>query len=186
MKIVLASLSLLLFSALAAGQSPAPPKPATELETFQGKVGSVFIKGYTDGTPLRGSNGTIEVDPMEFTDAQTKVKVTGIVVEVASVSGSYSTVRRARSFVDLAEIDGLLQGIDYIAKADATVTHLKNFEATFRTKGDLKIVVFNQSSGEIGVSVECGRISTESVFLKLADLMALRQLIVDARAMLGK
>jgi hypothetical protein len=44
----------------------------------------------------------------------------------------------ARSYIDYDEIVGLIEGLDYIAKADANMTKLKSFEVSYSTKGDLK------------------------------------------------
>src|SRR5262249_6102343 len=144
-------------------QSDAATKPATELETFQGKTGSVIIKAYSDTEPLRGLGGTIQVSPIQITDAQTKAKSSGIVFEVQTGSGSYP--KRGRSLVDSSEIEGLLQGIDYVAKVDATVTVLKRFEAKYTTKGHLVITVFNDDDG-LNLGISCGYPLAESVYLK--------------------
>jgi hypothetical protein len=75
----------------------------------------------------------------------------------------------------------LLKGIDYIAKADRSVTKLENLQADYRTKGDVKVSTFNTSGGEVMVAVSSGRIGSTSVHLKFADLAALRSLISSAR-----
>lgn len=186
MKIIAPLFCLIMLAASTDAQTAASTKPATQLETFQGKVGSVVIKGFNKSEYLKGPNGTIEVDALEFTDAQTKTRISGIVVEIVNLSQAFNSVLRSRAFVDLSEIDSLIAGIDYIEKMDATATRFKNFEASYRTTGDLRIVVFNRDNGELRVLVECDNPSADPFLLKVGDLSTLRKMIADARDMLTK
>lgn len=182
----LAALTLLLLMALtASAQTPkaAPsPEETTKLEKFQARTGAVIIKGYSTVGTLRGSTGgAAEVMSMEFTDAQSARKEKGVLIEVTE-SGRLE--RSGRSYVDYDEIDSLIQGIDYIAKVQPSVTTQTNFEAKYRTRGDLSITTFNDSKGNISVAVSSGRIGEVSIYLELSDLPKFRDLIVQAKAKL--
>lgn len=188
--IACAALALLLSStcfgqsqpAVAARGAQPEPTPATKLETFQAKTGAVIIKGYTEMGSLRGTGGTVSVIAMEFTDAQTGRKEQGVVIEVKE-SGRLE--RESRSYIDYDEIDSLLKGIDYISKIEPAVSKLANFEAAYRTRGDFSVTTFSDAtSGGISVAVTSGRIGRTSMYIKLAELPAFRNLITEAKAKL--
>jgi hypothetical protein len=120
---------------------------------------------------------------MDFTDAQSATKVQGMVIEIKE-SGRLE--RSDRSFIDFDEIDGLLKGIDYIAKVQSPTTKQDFFEAKYRTRGDFGVTTFNSADASEGIQVALtiGRISQVSVYLKLSDLPTFRELILMAKGKL--
>lgn len=156
------------------------PEPQTKVETFQARTGVVLIKNFSEIAVLRGLGGAVTVVSFEFIDAQTGKKEYGISIE-AKESGRLE--REGRAYVDYDEIDSLLKGVDYISKVDASQTKLKNFEANYKTKGELQVSVFNDREGtETAVSV--GRIGRVSVYFKPDKFQEFRKIIVDAKAVL--
>lgn len=153
----------------------------TKLEKFQAKTGMVLIKGYSRIGTMSGAGGSVEVSSMELTDAQTSRKEQGVLIEVTE-SGRLG--RSDRSYIDADEIDSLLRGIDYIAKVQPSATRQSNFEATYRTRGEFSITTFNESKGDISVSISSGRIGRTSMFLPISDLPRFRELIVQAKSRL--
>jgi hypothetical protein len=157
-------------------------KPPTQLEAFQAKTGAVIIRGYTTVGTIKGLGGNVTVQAREFRDASNAgSRVTGISIEVKETT---RLERESISFIDLDEIDSLLSGIDYIAKATKTITKLDKFEAEYRTKGGLAITVFSGAGDEIKAAVFSGRVVQTETFITLADLQALRDLIVTAKSKL--
>jgi len=73
----------------------------------------------------------------------------------------------------------LIAGIDYISKVDGGQSKLKNFEAHYKTKGELDVTVFS-SRGHIEAAVSVGRFGAISVFLQL-DSLQNKQTIVEAK-----
>jgi hypothetical protein len=123
--------------------------------------------------------GTVNVDARDFRDASNpKTRITGVSI---SVKESGRLERENTAFIDSDEIDSLLAGLDYVSKATKDITPLKNFEAEYRTKGDFRITVFNNSSGEISAAVSAGRIGKTSAYIKLPQIFELRQLILEAK-----
>jgi hypothetical protein len=166
---------------VAQDQSQAP-KPATKLEAFQATTGIVMVRGYTTIGTLRGMGGVVSVDAREFRDASSQARrVTGISI---SVEETGRLERENTSFIDADEIDGLIQGLEYISKVTKDITNFENFEAEFRTKGDFSVVVFNDSSGQLSLAVSSGRIGKTTAFLKLAQLSELKQLVIAAKSQL--
>lgn len=163
-----------------AAQAPATPTaPKTKLEAFEAQEGVVIVQGFSRIGELRGSyGGTVLVLAKEFTNATTRRRESGIVIDVRE-GGRLE--RHNRSFIDYDEIAALLKGIDYIGKVENSVTKMDSFQADYRTKGDLKVSTFNTSGGELMVAVSSGRIGSTSVHLKFADLTVLRNLLSSAK-----
>lgn len=158
-------------------------EPKTKLEAFTGTIGAVVLKGYTRIGSIKGT-GSVQLTAMMFRNAATAAETSGIIIEVHGGGTSYSNT--PRSFIDYDEINGLLEGMDYISRTDPSVTKLKNFEAIYTTKGDLKITVFNQAGGKLNVAVQSGRYSSQNAFLTLSQLKELRALIVKAKQVIDR
>lgn len=173
---------LLALSVLCAGQAgaqqsaTAEKEPKTKLEAFQAQTGAVVIKGYS-GIGKISALGSVEVIAMEFTDAATGKKQTGVAIEIKESGRLENT---DRSFIDYDEVDSLVNGIDYISKATSDVTKLGQFEATYRTKGNFSATIFS-SSGKIDAAVKSGYIRPATAFLSLQQLGELRAIIVQAK-----
>lgn len=157
-------------------------KPKTKLEEFQRQTGSVLIKGYTEiGSLVAGepSLSSTSVRAMEFTSATTKKKSTGIVIEITIMSSRVTD--SSRSFIDYDEIDDLLKGIDYIAKANADATKHDNFEVKYSTRGDFSATTFNSGNGETKAAIDVGRLSSHLPMDKFAEF---RSYIIKAKSKL--
>jgi hypothetical protein len=70
--------------------------------------------------------------------------------------------------------------IERITQVDKSATKLDQFQADYRTRGDLRVSTFSTESGNM-VSVSSGVIGRTSIFLKFADLTKLRDLVVAAQ-----
>jgi hypothetical protein len=182
-RIILSSLLMIVVCAVsirAQTPQPRPTEPQTKVEIFQARTGAVVIKNYSEIGSITGLGGTVTVTGYEFMDAQTGRKEYGIGIE-AKESGRLG--RENRSYVDYDEISSLIAGIDYISRIDGSQSKLKNFEAHYKTKGELDVTVFS-GQGRIQTAVSVGRISSVSVFLELEVFQKFRQLIVDAKTAL--
>lgn len=166
-------------------QQEESPSPKTRLEQFQAKTGSVIVKGFSDiGSATGKYAAKITVISIEFTDASSGAKQFGITIEV---QGSGESPQKNRSYIDLDEIDSLLNGLEYISRIDKSATKLANFEATYRTKGDFSITTFSSIiGGRPGtmIAVDSGRFPKATAYFEVADLPKLRQLIQNAQATL--
>ena len=145
---------LILFYATAnAQQSTTPPQePKTKLESFQRQTGAVVIKGYSEIGRV-AALGSVEVNAMEFTDATTGKKQSGVVIGIKE-SGRLENTNS--SFIDYDEVDALLKGLDYISKATSNVTKLSMFEATYNSKGYFSATTFSNGSEKIEAAVKSG------------------------------
>jgi hypothetical protein len=177
MRILLLAIVLALAGTIQAQQKPTEPR--TKLETFQASTGVVLIKNFSEIGNV-AELGNVTVTSYEFVDAQTHKKEYGIGIEA---KGSGPAYPESRAYVDYDEIDSLLAGIDYIVKVNKDQSKLKNFEAHYKTKGDLDVATFS-SGDHVEAVVSVARIGTVSVYLSLDKLQKFRQLIVDAKAAL--
>ena len=178
-------ISILICSAVSFAQDQANPAkaPSTKLEAFQSRTGVVLIRGYSIVGTLIGEAGAVSVDAREFRDGSNpnSPKATGISITIKETG---RLERENTSYIDIDEIDSLVKGIEYISKVTKDVTNLDQFEVDYRTKGDLRITVFNGTRGEISARVSSGTIGRTDTFIKLAELDKLRELILAAKAKL--
>jgi hypothetical protein len=165
--------------ALMKDQAPTQQSPKTKLEAFTGEIGAVIIKGYTEVGTIR-SLGSITVSAMTFRNAKLGQENKGLSISLTE-AGTYS--RTSHAFIDYDEISELVSGIDYISKADTTLTKLKNYEATYSTKGSFKITIFNNNTGQNQVNIGIGSVGN-GIFLKMPDLAKLREDIQSAKNIL--
>jgi hypothetical protein len=170
-------------TALQAQDKAQQQPPRTRIEAFEGKTGSVIIRGFSKVGELRGAlgGGILTLQSMEFSDAVTGQKEYGIAIDIKETD---RLERSHRSFIDFDEIDSLLKGIDYISKIDKSSTTLDNFQADFRTKGELVITTFSTSRGESMASIGSGSIGKTEMFLRLADLVKLREFVATGKTTL--
>lgn len=177
--VTLAIISTAQFAYAQTVATAAPPTPpGTKIEAFSSITGIVMIRGFSTIGRVRGQ-GVVTVDAREYRDASKPNQgVYGIAIEVKEPG---RLERESRSFIDLDEIDALVRGLEYISKISKTVTPLKDFEATYRTKGDFSVTVFSNSNGGLSLSVDSGRIGKTSAFLTMSDLDALKALILEAK-----
>lgn len=178
-KALLAVLLSIPFVAFAQEQAEiSKPLPGTKLEAFSARTGIVLVKSFTTLGTVNGM-GSVSIDVREFRDASNpKSAQYGVAFEVKE-SGRLE--RENTSFIDEDEIDSLIRGLSYISKIDRSVTTFSNFEAHYKTKGDLTLVVFSGRGGEISLALSSGRIGKTTAFLKLADVEQIRSLLGEAK-----
>jgi hypothetical protein len=166
-------------------QSAEPEKPKTKLEAFVAQDGAVIVQGFSKIGEVKGQYGTsVVIESKEFTNASTGKKEHGITFEVRERS---RLERDHTSYVDYDEIPSLIKGLEYIAKVDKSATPFENFQADYRTRGDLQISTYSTDGGaKIAAGVTSGTIGKTRAFLTLADLDSLRAFVETARAGLEK
>ncbi len=103
-----------------------------------------------------------------------------MVVEVTQ-----SEYREERSFVDADEISELLRGIDALLAVKSNPTSFADFEATYETRGAVKITAYSYH-GKINYAIEAGRtISAQRVGLGAEELGEFRAMVAKAQATLA-
>ena len=156
-------------------------KPKTKLEAFVAQDGVVIVKGFSEIGTFNGNyGGVVTVKAKEFINVNASKREYGITIEVKE-SGRLE--RENTSYIDYDEIDSLIKGLEYIAKVDKSATKLQNFQADYKTRGDLTISTFSRSSS-IMVGVESGHLYKATVFFPLSDLQNFKNMIVQAKTKL--
>lgn len=191
-RITQVALVLLICAASAAAQQgapqlpvPVPFEPATKLEALDAQTGAVIVKNYTYIGSVSGFSGVVMVTSYEFVEAQTGRKDYGIGIELREAGRTEREGRDARTYVDYDEIDALIRGMDYISKIERSQS-LENFEAQFRTRGELTVSTFIRPNGSLQSEVAIGLFRRAAITISLGRLADFRKLIADAKVTLDK
>ena len=151
-------------------QPPVNTTPATKMEAFKPKAGSVMTVGFDE----LGEIKRISVDVREIREAR-GTSVRGLVIHVTE-----SQYREGKSFVDADEIRELLKGFDALLEVRENPTQFKNFEVRYTTRGELELTAFNDSKGNVSYAVKAGRTIGARAYLTLTDMQNLRILFDSA------
>ncbi|HKO45427.1 MAG TPA: hypothetical protein VJU84_19285 [Pyrinomonadaceae bacterium] len=162
-----------------------PVEPRTKLEAIEGGYESVLLKGFSRIASIRVRGTEIRIDAVELKDNTSPTRAMGIAIVMREADQERTNENRA--FVDYEEIDSLLRAIDFSAKVNETVTKLAGFEARYRTRGDLELVVFRQGRASgTAASVTTGICDRVTGLLTLDELALLRAHIVEAKTRLDE
>lgn len=164
-----------------------PFEPRTKLESFEGRQGSVIIKGFTRVRTVE--IGGIRIDAVEIRDLGDTPRPRGIIVAkgvVIALREGGDRPNENRAYVDYEEIDPLLTAIDTISRVDETATKLVGFEARYRTLGDLEFAVFRQTRSGAAVTVTTGICDHATVTISLDDLARVKAMIQEAKSRLDE
>ncbi|MDQ2855462.1 MAG: hypothetical protein M3R68_03980 [Acidobacteriota bacterium] len=164
--------------------------PLTKLEDFDNRMQTIIVRGSTHVSTLpTAHNAAVRVDAIELRDQSNGSSATGVVVELRDLSRQDAThpADESRSYIDYEEIDRTIKAWDQVVRSDDTITKLNNFESRYRTKGDLEIAVFRQTSGgSVAASISGGLCERVRIFLSLDELVKLRHMIVQAKERLDE
>lgn len=164
--------------------------PATKMEGFRLKAGTVLIAGFT----TTGTVSDVTVRAEEFRGSSEYLSARGLVVEV---KGGY---RSEVAFVDEEEVDELLHGIDALLAVTVNPTPFENFVMSYSTLGELTLRASNKvcdskdqptpgwcegDRRKIRFLVTAGRVTTASAALSRKDIQDLRSYVDSARAILA-
>jgi len=171
--------SLLIPAAYAENLKDSVPEAKTKLEQFSAKTGVVLIRGFHKIGSEQGLYSTsVNVESKEFTNVTDGTKQYGITIEAFKEDGRYD--KKHTSFIDYDEIDSLVKGIDYISNVKPDVTKLEDFQADYKTKGDLKISTFS-SGTKVMAAVTSGNIGGVAAYFNIEDLSKVKELILKAK-----
>jgi hypothetical protein len=154
-----------------------PPK--TKYENFELKTGSVLIKGSTQVGAVQTHSGQVVVRCKEIREP-----ATGLIEQALSIEVRQSAELSDSTIVDYDEIDGLIAGVDFLSRADPSLTPLSHFEVTYRTRGELVLSVFNRRSSAIEAAIQSSRYTHAATVLTLQELAQFRVLLDQAKAKL--
>jgi hypothetical protein len=165
-----------------------PPPPATLLENILARKNSIIVKGFTEIATITGEDAAgVRVIAVEVTSHANGDHATGLAIEIHSQGD-----RTAVSYIDIEEIDGLISAIDYLTKAEASVTQLANYTVQYHTKGDLELSNFSGDGARmIGIKAvqilpTTNQLIAATAFFRVAAMGELRQQIIAGQQSLEK
>jgi hypothetical protein len=158
-------------------------KPLTDLEAFQDIYGATLLKGFTDLPRIRGNGGSLQIAIVDFRNMSNNTRVKGVSAEITI---GERTADKTRSFIEYAELDGLIKGVMYISKVDRTATSMQNLEAVFTTKGEFSISNFFTFQGEPRVAVTVGRYEPKTLILDQTSQTTLLAQLQQAKSTLDE
>src|SRR5215471_5784103 len=169
---------------LPAPRDPQFYEPRNNLEDFDGRVGTLLIRGRHFVGTIRAQNGFARVEATEIRDSANGTTASGAVITFVADGGPPGEIR---SLIDYEEIDELLKAMDTASKAGESITRLSHFEVRYRTKGDFEIMVFKQlDNNVIAAAVEGGFFDRSRLYLSIDDLVKLRWMIAQAKEQLDQ
>jgi hypothetical protein len=160
--------------------NPLPLAPATRLESLETNIAVIVIKTSAAEGSLSVDGGTITVSSREMTDASTGRKEQGVAIEITQRERIKNT-----TLLDYDELVPLLNAINYLRQMEVPETDLNTFDATFTTKGGLRIAAFGgRRTGAVRYSIRDVRLGTTAVMLSRDDLLRFAGFLNQAKARL--
>ena len=172
-----------------AGVSHTNQPPLTRLEELELLTGRVLIKGTEDIGTVNGRNGTITLKCEELQDVVSNQRVLGLVLQVrqSATPGAAGAEegREELTTVDADEVDPLVQAVNYISRADPSVSPLTHFEASYSTRGALTVASYSsRRRSDVEAAVTIQRATRCRVGLTLAQFAEFKQLLERGQAKL--
>ena len=160
-----------------------PLEARTRLEAIESRYERVITKGFSQLATISTRGIEIRLDAIEMKDTSDSTRAIGLVIALRELD---ENPRENRAFVDYQEIDGLIKGMETVARVNETMTKLAGFEARYRTLGDLEINVFRQTRSGTAASLSSGICDRVTALLTLDDLEKLRGHVIEAKARLDE
>ena len=153
---------------------PAKSEARTQLEEFLATTGSILIKVYhpLDAIPSNGGGSSLGLSALVLYEPGKKSEGTrGIKAKVYKGDG-----KEYVSFLDIDEIDNLLEGIEYMQKimVEWAGTKRDYTEMVFSTRGDFAVGFYINNEGKIQAFAKVGTIGSGNIFLRNDGLQKLR------------
>lgn len=155
--------------------------PLTNLEAFEAQTGTVIVRGSALIGTISAETGTVSVRCKESTEPGSGRKEYGVAVALKEGGRPEDT-----TVIDYDELDSLLNGLDYVSKANHSITSLPNFDALYRTGGGLRVDVYTSTkrSGAVQAALQSGHIGQARVLLSTDQLARFQNLIRQAKSRL--
>lgn len=162
-----------------------PYEPRTKLEALEMRFDAVVLRGFAPITTVEITGVRIDAIDMRVLGSAQRAK--GLVIVLPRQANSpESRITDNRAFVDYEEIDPLLRAIDTLSGMDENSTKLVNFEAHYRTHGDLEIKVFRQTRSGNAVTVQTGICNLTTETLTLDEFAKLKAMIQEVKTRLDE
>jgi hypothetical protein len=179
--IIIAMLSVVGVFWVGGAQAQDTNPPPTKIEIFEGRTGTVIVRGSVLIDTMSAQTGTISVRAKESVEPGSGRKEYGIAVGLQEGNRPEDT-----TMVDYDELDSFLNGIDTISKANHSMTSLPDYEVGYTTRGWLRLVVYTsvKRPGTTQVALQSSHINWNRISLSSDELARFQNLIQHAKSKL--
>ena|ERR1051325_6248246 len=155
--------------------------PLTNLEVFETQTGVVIVRGTALIGTISAETGTVSIRCKESTEPGSGRREYGIAVDLKEGNRPEDT-----TIIDYDEMDSFLGGLDYLSKANHSVTPLSSFDALYRTGGGLRVDVSSGSKHPraIQVKLQNSHAGRTRVVLSADQFAHFRNLVLQAKSRL--
>jgi hypothetical protein len=154
-----------------------PAGPSTKLEMLETNLSTIILKATSEIGSLSVGSALVSVRCREIRDIGSGRKEQGIVVALAETGQNKDSV-----VIDYDEINSLQSAFDYLVNLNFSITPLNVFDATFTTRGGLRIAAFGrQRTGSIQITVQGVRSNLPPIILPRAEVARFVGLIDEAK-----
>jgi hypothetical protein len=151
--------------------------PRTRLEAFEATTGRVIIKGTDELGSITTKNGFITVKVHEYRDVPSNQRQFGLAIIVRQNELTEDTTT-----IDEDELEALLAGIDYVSKADPSISSLNHFEAFYASRAGLRVASYiSRRTSTVEASLTSNRYLRSKTWLNMSQLAQFKNLIEQAQ-----
>lgn len=155
--------------------------PLTKIEILEARTGTVIVRGSVLIDTMSVQDGTVSVRAKESFEPGSKRKEYGIAVGLAE-GGRAEDV----TMVDYDELDSFLNGIEYISKANHSMTSLPDYDVGYTTTGWLRLVIYTSAKrpGTTQIALQSHHGNWYRVLLSTDQLATFQNLVQQAKTKL--
>jgi hypothetical protein len=151
--------------------------PKSRLELAEERTGVVLVRGTENVGSVAGNRGEVLVQVRETKDMTSSQRDYGVIITVVQGEGTANA-----TYVDYDELPTLIQNLEYVSKANWTLTSLGHFDASYTTRAGLRVVTYSSTrSGLIEGAVVSQRLVRSRASLTTAQLDLLRNTLEVAK-----
>ena len=173
-------LLVILGGSLVAGNARAQDTnpPLTKIEIFEAQTGVIIVRGSVLVGIMSAQTGTVSVRAKESTEPSLGAKEYGIAVGLQEGGRPEDT-----TMVDYDELDSFLNGVDYIRKANHSMTPLPDYDVGYTTTGWLRLIVYTsiKRPGTTQIALQSRHTNRTRILLSDDQLAEFQNLIRQAK-----
>ena len=174
---------VIITGSLAAGSTRAQDTnaPLTKIEIFEARTGTTIVRGSVLIGTVSAQTGTVSVRAKESIEPGLGAKEYGIAVGLQEGGRPEDT-----TMVDYDELASFLNGIDYIRKANHSMTPLPDYDVGYTTAGWLRLVVYTSTKrpGTTQIALQSRHTNWSRILLSEDQLAEFQNLIRQAKGKL--
>ncbi len=155
--------------------------PRTKLDAFEAASGVVIVRGTADMGAVQTAAGSVSVKCKQSVETASGREQDGIAVTITMGAQVSDT-----TIIDYDELDGLLNGLNFLSSANWSVTALPGFDAVYTTRDGLQAAAYSSQKrpGTIGMSLKSNRVRWVRISLQPQEFALFRGMIQQSKSKL--